>query len=129
MIAAAPPVRVVAAWVAIVLIASRLVYPPMPELLEPSVGGFVGLAGALSAAWPGRLRVGEVVAGMGGLVLVLALGMEWYAFALTDAVGPNEQDPVEPVSTWISDTSGWTVFTRLDLALTAFAALFLACAR
>ncbi|MDA0173129.1 hypothetical protein OJ998_28770 [Solirubrobacter taibaiensis] len=126
VIAAAPPVRAVAAWIAVVLIAGRLLYPPMPELLEPAYGGFVGLAGALSAAWPGRLRAGEVVAGVGGFMLVLALGLEWYEFALTDAVGPNEQDPTEPVSTWISDSSGWSVFTRLDLALTALAALFLA---
>ena len=64
-------------------------------------GGFVGLAGALSAAWPGRLRVGEVLAGVGGLVLVLALGLEWYEFSLIDAVGPNDPDPVDPVNGWI----------------------------
>jgi hypothetical protein len=126
VIAAVPPVRVAAAWIAVVLVAGRLVHPPVAGLFELSFGGFVGFAGALSAAWPGRLRVGEVLAGVGGLVLVLALGLEWYEFALTDAVGPNEPDPVDPANGWIQDSSGWAVFTRLDLALTALGALFLA---
>lgn len=126
VIAFAAPVRVAAAWIAAVLIAGRLLQRPIPEVTELAYGGFVGLAGALSAAWPGRLRVGEAVAGVGGLVLVLSLGLEWYSFSLIDAVGPNDPDPSESVNRWIIDSSGWIVFTWLDVALTALAALFMA---
>ena len=117
VIAAVPPVRVAAAWIAVVPSPVAWCIRPSRVLSSPTAGSSASPA---RSPPPGRAgcALGNT-AGVGGLVLVLALGLEWYEFALTDAVGPNEPDPCDPVSGWIQDSSGSTVFTRLDVALTA----------
>ncbi|RKQ87761.1 hypothetical protein C8N24_5790 [Solirubrobacter pauli] len=115
-----PRLRVYAAWAAVAVIATRLVELPEYGSAERSWGGFVGLAGALMAAWPERRpRPAEALVGGAGFVLLLSLALPWYGATLA-TLYPGT--PVPDAGTRLE----WTAWQRLavvDVLVAAIAVL------
>jgi hypothetical protein len=121
VIVAVPRLTGLAACVAVGLIAGRLLESPWFGFMELAVGGFLGLAGALLAAWPDEPRR-FTVTGAGGLVLLVSLALPWYDLE------PFEIPPGTPLAEFEFEegVGAWEQFAVIDLALAGFAVLALA---
>ncbi len=93
---------------------------------EVTYGGFVALAGAVLAAWPGkaRFRPGELIAGLGGLGLALSLAIHWYSVDRERLPEPRTEQEAEGLLL-IFSSSAWTSFAVLDVVLAVLATLML----
>ena len=127
VIAAVPPARVAAAWIAVVL-------DRQPARCTRRCRSYLALVVRRVRRPRGRaLRrlAGPAARGRGDSPA--SAGSCWCSrsgWSGTSSRSRTRWDRTSrtrrSVSGWIEDSSGWAVFTRLDLALTALAALFLA---
>jgi len=122
LIVAVPRLRTYAAWAAVVIVATRLIEPPDYGDAGRSWGGFVGLAGALLAAWPARRpRLSETLAGVAGLALLLALALPWYG-STVGSLYPGGDTRYADVRI---DHTAWQQLAVIDVIVASIAVLAL----
>jgi hypothetical protein len=71
----------------------------------------------------GRLRPFGLVAGLGGVVLLVSLFLDWYGFVLTPLDG-KFSDPV--FIAYSANATGWESFTVIDILLAVIAVMAIA---
>ncbi|MDA0180939.1 hypothetical protein OJ997_11590 [Solirubrobacter phytolaccae] len=119
-----PRGRALVGLAALVVVAHLLLDRPEEGFAPPVYGAWIGLAGALLAAWPSTRDWRVLAAGAGGVALLVSLSTRWYL-----APWPNESGIEFPPSDWdrflIVPRSGWDALLVVDLALAALALLVL----
>jgi hypothetical protein len=73
----------------------------------------------------GRLRPADVLAGIGGVVLLASLFLHWYGFDLGAVFQPGEPTPTL-TGTVVPSVTGWQAFSVTDILLAAVAVLAIA---
>jgi hypothetical protein len=69
-----------------------------------------------------RPRPADVVAGIGGVVLLGSLWLKWYGFD-ADALAPKGEGVLNLLNTGTPSVSAWQAFSVIDILLALFAAL------